>query len=320
MAECSSNFLDEPPGVEMRAGIGVRGCFRIESVRLGRVRPVGRLAYVRHEANDRLIPSASMSTRILFHAMYRPLSELHSRPPSPVGRLIIRLYPRTSGRPDAGGDWPLGLASRVLEVDLGVGDAVDTLARVAELLARFPGVKDLRIEDDRSQVQWCPADLDLSPVRLLQLVGRSLLLHGLSRHPEVTTLMLSHHGHPLVDEIADLPRLTRLVVEDSRVHALPEVLAGHPALAEVDLTGDWFTEVPGVLRELPALHTLDLSRNDSLATLPEWLGRLPGLRTLVLPMRHMAWGQALAEQRADMEIFASDGSCMGPLALGPHSR
>lgn len=110
-------------------------------------------------------------------------------------------------------------------------------------------------------------------------------------------------------------RLTELVVQDSRIHALPDALAGHPALATVDLAGDWFTEVPGVLRELPALHTLDLSRNDVLATLPEWLGRLPGLRTLVVPMRHVAWGQALAARREDLKVFASDGSCMGPLAL-----
>lgn len=86
----------------------------------------------------------------------------------------------------------------------------------------------------------------------------------------------------LPDSIGDLPRLQRLYLEGNRLSALPDAVGRLRLLEDIDLSGNAFSEFPGVLLGLPRLRNLDLRGNSGIRRLPDDIGRMKSLRTLVL--------------------------------------
>ena len=86
----------------------------------------------------------------------------------------------------------------------------------------------------------------------------------------------------LPDSIGSLSRLQRLYLEGNRLSALPDSIGKLTLLEDVDLSGNAFSVFPDVLLDLPKLRNLDLRGNAGLQKLPEQIGKMKSLRTLVL--------------------------------------
>ena len=96
--------------------------------------------------------------------------------------------------------------------------------------------------------------------------------------PSLTYLNISEN--PLTRVVlGELPRLIELRMLDLGLESLPPLAL--PALRELHLRRNAFTEVPPAVRELRELRLLDLRAN-RLKAVPDWLVELPRLEKLDL--------------------------------------
>lgn len=132
-------------------------------------------------------------------------------------------------------------------------------------LTVFPDLSSLTeleyLNLDRNAIEAIPSNLP-SSLRWLRLNGNKVAM--------------------LPDSIGSLSSLQRLYLENNHLSALPDSLEGLSLLEDIDLSGNALVSFPEVLLRLPKLRNLDLRGNTGLAKLPENIGEMKSLRTLVL--------------------------------------
>lgn len=151
-------------------------------------------------------------------------------------------------------------------------------------LKAFPPVSGLSsleyLNLDRNAIGKVPDDLPAS-LRWLRLNGN-----------QITTLP---------ESIGSLARLQRLYLEDNRLSTLPASLEKLSLLEDMDLSGNNLSSLPEAVVRLPKLRNLDLRGNVGLRKLPEGIGGMKALRTLVLVQCPLS-----AEERARVRAALPD--------------
>lgn len=104
-----------------------------------------------------------------------------------------------------------------------------------------------------------------------------VLLPELNRLPNLTEFWPK--GEAVQDEVGQLTSITKLILTNNQLDALPEGLKALTQLEKLFLSANNFTQLPDVIKNLKNLKALNINKNQ-LAELPLWLGDLKHLRLL----------------------------------------
>lgn len=177
----------------------------------------------------------------------------------------------------------------VLEIEVR-GAAKVPLARLFSRLGKLAGHRILRLRGHRRDGVMALPDSLRALTQLRELIvdapcpmlGAVVTELSALEVLEVTSPNLKRH---VIEEIPpDIGRLSALRVLHLRGHKvkkLPDSLADLKQLRSLDLLGSPFERLPARFCELENLEALDLSCCQNLTALPEHIGRLRGLRTLM---------------------------------------